>query len=253
MRNVFIQTGNSKAFMAALARLNERGAGEACLMVVDGEPGLSKTRTALWFAVQQDAVLLRAKKEWTPPWMLRDLLTAISKEPPAHSFEGRYRQALQRLGQSAAEAAREKRTFAVVIDEADHIARSERLLDTLRDLSDMLEIPFVLVGMGRIRHLLARHPQVASRVGQVVEFTALSPDDTATLVNGLCEVEVEPGLVAFLHRVSGGYAREVKEGIAAIERFGRRNAGSGPVTLAAMAGQTLMVDRATGKDIKVEA
>lgn len=252
MRNAFIQTNNSKAFMAALARLNERGAGEACLMVVDGEPGLSKSRTMLWFAVQQNAVLLRAKKEWTPPWMLRDLLAAISREPPAHSFEVRYRQALQRLGQAAAEAQREKRSFAVVIDEADHIARSGRLLETLRDLSDMLEVPFVLVGMGRIRHLLTRHPQVASRVGQAIEFHPLSLDDTDALVRGLAEVEVEPALVEYLHRVSRGFAREVKEGIAAIERFGRRNAGAGPVTLAAMAGQTLLIDRATGKDLKVE-
>lgn len=251
MRNVYVQTSNSKAFAAKLASLNERGAGEACLMVVDGEPGLSKSRTALWFAVQQGAALVRAKKGWTPRWMLADILAAVTKEPPAYAYSDRYRQVVAKLAQESLVAARERRTFAVIIDEADSISASREMLKTIQDISDMVEIPIILIGMGRIGHNLLRVPEVASRVGARVEFLPLTLEDTEAMVKGLAEVEVAPELIEFLHRASKGYAREVKEGIAVIERFGKRNPG--PVTLAAMKDKVLLTDRATGKEIKVEA
>jgi urease gamma subunit len=249
MRNVFITTTNTKRFLAAIAALKERGAGEACLMVVDGEPGLSKSKTALWWATQNNAALLRATAEWTPAWMLSELLAQITKEPPAHGFRKMFKQALARLAQNAADAAREGRTFAVIIDEADYIIGTKKLMDTVRDLSDFTEIPFILIGMGRIRHQLKRFPQVVSRVSQIIEFERCGLDDTRAICRGLCEVELADDLVEWLHGISKGYVREIKEALAPIERFGRRN--TGPATLAALAGQILLVDRSTGKPIRV--
>lgn len=46
MRNAFVETANVKRFHTALTALERRGAQEACLLVVDGQPGLGKT-TAL--------------------------------------------------------------------------------------------------------------------------------------------------------------------------------------------------------------
>ena len=142
-------------------------------------------------------------------------------------------------------------TFGVVIDEIDHISRSARLLETLRDLSDMLEIPFVLVGMGKVKRHLTRFPQVASRIGQYIEFQAGSLSDVKAMVTALCEVEVKEDLVGLIHTASKGKYREVKEAIAAVERFGKRNAGK-PVGCAEMAGEVLLNDRRDGEPIKVK-
>jgi DNA transposition AAA+ family ATPase len=250
MRNVFVKTSNVARFLAALGEVQERGAEEACLMVVDGEPGVSKTATVTWWATQHGSVYLRAKAEWTPTWMLRELLRSLRVQPQ-HSFERMYAQALEVLGARARQAERDDEAFSVIVDEVDHIVRSSKQLETLRDLSDMLEIPFILVGMGRVRAGLARHPQVASRVGRYVEFQRCSVDDTRKMVEGLCEVEVADDLVTFLAKAGDGLAREIKEGIASIERFGRRHQGA--VDCAAMAGQVLLNDRRTGQPIKVKA
>ncbi len=43
MKNEFVKTKNVKSFLNALSALSQRGAKEACLMVVDGKPGLGKT------------------------------------------------------------------------------------------------------------------------------------------------------------------------------------------------------------------
>ena len=249
MRAQFVKTQNALSFIAGLSALQQRGANEACLMVVDGEPGLGKTTTIQWWAVQNGAVFLRAKKEWTPAWCLRELLETLRKQPE-FSFERMFRQAVQALGARAMAADRDGLPFAVVIDEVDHISRNARLLETIRDLSDMLEIPFILVGMGRVRHNLTRFPQIASRVGQHVQFAEAPLQDAQALVTQLSEVPVKPDLVEYLHRVSKGRSREIKEGIASIERFGKRQAGT-EIGLAEMSGQPLFNDRSTGAAILV--
>jgi len=249
MRDRFVQTSNTARFAEALDALQDRGAAEACLMVIDGEPGYGKSRTIEWWAVQQGCVYLRAKKEWTPAWMMRELLGSLNV-PPAHSFERMYAQALDTLGQRALQAQRDDGVFAVVVDEVDHIVRAGGLLESLRDLSDMLEIPFILVGMGKVRSALVKFPQVASRVSRYVAFEAASLADVTALVQGLCEVDVAPDLVRELHQLSGGYCREIMEGIANIERFGRRSGET--VTVAAMEGEVLLHDRRTSAPIRVK-
>ena len=251
MKPCFVKTENLTRFLAGLLALNDRGAEEACFLVVDGDPGTGKTTIVYRWVTQEGAVYLRAKKEWTPGWMLRELLELL-KVTPEYSFERMYKQALAALAEQAKVAEREGTTFAVVVDEADHISRRGEILETLRDLSDMLEIPFILVGMGRIRQNLTRFKQISSRVGQPVEFKTCSLADVEALVKGLCEVPVAADLVAHLHDVSGGYTREIKEGIAAIERFGKRSPGK-TIDCALMDGQPLLIDRRTGKHILVRA
>lgn len=253
MRAQFVNTLNAKAFMAGLKAVEQRGAAEACLMVVDGEPGRGKSTVTQWWATQTQSVFLRAKKEWTPAWFMRELLERLNVAPE-HSFEKMYRQALQALSAKADAARLGNRAFAVLVDEADHITRSPRILETIRDLSDALEIPFILVGMGRIRHNLAKFPQVASRVAAYVEFRDGQLADTETMVGALCGVKVKPDLVRFLHEASRGRFREIKEAIGAIERHAKRLGGDPAaleVGLTDMGGVVLLNDRNTGAPVEV--
>jgi DNA transposition AAA+ family ATPase len=251
MKRLFIRSANAWKFLDGYQKLEQRGAAEACLMIVDGEPGTSKTTVTQWWAVQHQAVFLRAKREWTPAWMMRELLGALRKTPE-YSFEKMFRQALQALGDGAEAAARDGQPYAVVIDEVDHVVKNARIMETFRDLSDMLEIPFVLVGMGLVAQQIRKMRQVARRVAQHVEFERATPEDTAAMVSGRCEVPVRPDLVDFLHTASQGLFSEMLEGIASIERFGRRNPGT-EIGCAEMDGQVLLYDRATGKPILVRA
>jgi hypothetical protein len=251
MRPVFVATANATRFEAALKALEHRGASEACLMVVDGVPGVGKTTTLHRWATQNSALFLRAKKEWTPSWFLDDLLKAL-RLVPQHSFKRRHEQALTGLIARQSQMVLQHRTFAVIIDEADHVSRSGRIIESIRDFADIGDIVFVLVGMGKIRSNLAHFPQVASRVAQYVGFEPAGREDVRLFVDGLCEVPVGDDLVDFLHRASGGFNREIKEGIASIERWGKRN-GGGPATLPGMAGQLLLNDRRSGTPIHVPA
>ncbi|KZK97313.1 MULTISPECIES: ATP-binding protein [unclassified Pseudovibrio] len=251
MRNDFVKTSNVQRFLNALTALNERGAQEACLVVVDGLPGLGKTTTLQKWVAQTGSIYLRAKKEWTPSWFMNELLESLRVHPP-HAFQKKYRKALEELAGRQASAGIENKAFGLVIDEADHVSGKSAILETIRDISDMIELPVILVGMGKVNDNLTRFPQVASRVSQKVRFKKCTEDDVRALIDGRCEVPVADDLLKFVHKVSGGYNREILEAIANIERHGILNPpGQSGLTLADMAGVAIINDRSSNRPVMV--
>lgn len=250
MKNDFVTTSNVLKFLAGYERVEGRAAIEKCFMTVEGDPGRGKTSTAEWFAIQNDLPIIRAKREWTSRWMLEDLLDCIGSEPD-RTFKEMYRQAVRVLAGRCESARAAGVPYAIVIDEADHIVTSQKMMETLRDITDQVEVPVILVGMGRLHKALTRYKQISSRVSAEVTFVALTPDDTRRLISSRCEAEVADDLAMYLHKAANGYAREVLEGIGSIERVGRRLGR--PVALADMEGMVLLTDRATTKSVTVRA
>ena len=247
MRSNFIQTKNTQRFLDGMGKLEKRGASEACFMVIDGKPGLGKTRTLNSWATKNNCIFIRAKKQWTPNWMLSELLDALHIDPN-HMFKKMFTQAIKALDSRYVQAQRDGGNLAIIVDEADHISRKLDLLETLRDLTDHLEIPVILVGMGKVRDNLTKAPQIASRVGQYVQFTPLDFDDCKLFINGISEIPADDSLIGFTERHSLGFSREMKEAVVNIEKFGKRN-GLELVSLKDMRGELLMNDRATDKPI----
>lgn len=251
MKPNFVQTSNVLRFNASLSALKKRGASEACLIVVDGAPGLGKTTSLVRFAVNENAIYLRAKKEWRPTWFLNELLKELRQDPP-HSFERKFDMTLKTLMQRQQVAMNAGKVFALIIDEADHISSNAQIMETIRDLSDMIEMPVILVGMGKIRNNLVRFPQITSRISQYVNFEPATLDDVRRFFDAKCDVSVADDLLGFVHKVTGGMNREILEAIANIERFGKRiEPAEAGITLQDMAGQSIANDRVTGQAINV--
>lgn len=251
MRPNFVKTKNYRLFMSAMDAVEARGAEECCLVVVDGLPGLGKTTILSRWAADSQCLYVRAKVEWSPYWLLGELLKQMSVEAP-HGYEKRFAAALQGIGDLAYKAEHAGRDFAIVIDEADHISTKGKLVDTVRDLSDVSGVPFILVGMGRIRNNLARFPQTMSRISRYVRFEPSDQDDVKIFLDEQCEVKVAADLAGFVGQVTGGFNREIREAIVSIERFGFRSPpGEGGLTLADMSGEFLVNDRRTGQAIRV--
>lgn len=251
MNNTFVETGNVKRFLGALSALEDRGAEEACLVVVDGVPGLGKTTTLKNWVAQTGSVYIRAQKDWSYSWFLNEILRQLNVTSP-HRKEAKFTAVTQELAIRSHNARMARQTFGLVIDECDLISRSETIMEAIRSISDLLEIPTVMIGMGRLKDNLARFPQIASRVSQRVQFTPATLADAQALIKARCEVPVALDLTEFTLKVSQGYNREILEAIANIERFGLRfDCAESGVTMRDMAGQVIINDRRTNLPIVV--
>jgi len=251
MRNTIVETSNVKEFMGALTRVNARGAVEACMVVVDGEPGLGKTTTLSRWVAQTGSIYVRAQVGWDYGWFVNTVLREMSIHPP-RSKEERFRRLTQELAERAVRAQLEDRTFGLVIDECDLVSTRTEIMEAIRGISDIQFLPTILVGMGRLRENLRRFPQIESRAPNKVRFLPATIEDARAIIAARCEVTVAPDLTEFVWKVSRGFNREILEAIAHIERFGLRfDPGPEGVTMTDMAGQIIMNDRSTGRPITV--
>jgi DNA transposition AAA+ family ATPase len=257
MRNRgFVETANYRAFLARWSELLRRGAAEACLMVVEGPPGVGKSQMLTHWATQQSAVFIRATSGMTRVALMRAVLeaccgaqsTAAAKAPTA--YEALKREVLARLGECAQSFLAAGDELAVVVDEADHIAGKDTL-EALRDLSDTLEMPIILVGMGDLQGRIKKIPHIASRVGQWARLSPAAPAEAAKDFKSLCRRPVDDDLALWVAAASRGLMREMMEAAAAVERAGARLPADTPVTLAAMAGQAIMPNRQAGGMVRV--
>ncbi|WP_028710387.1 AAA family ATPase [Paracoccus pantotrophus] len=252
MKAEFVETSNYRRFTSALTRLDDRGAVEACMVVVDGKPGLGKTATMSRWTAQTGSIYLRAQRGWDYSWFIQELLAELSITNVPRSRRDRFRLVIERLDDLATDATLEGRAFSLVVDEADLISGKPEVMEAIRGISDLRFLPTILVGMGKLRDNLRRFPQIESRAPNKVEFLPATREDATALVRGLCEVPVAPDLIDFVWRLSKGFSREMVEAIKAIERFGMRiDYGPEGVTHADMVGQVIMNNRENGKPIIV--
>ncbi|MFQ5776172.1 MAG: AAA family ATPase [Kiloniellaceae bacterium] len=200
-----MKIANVKRFNGAIGRLNGRAVPEHALVGVTGEAGLGKSRTGMWWTVQNDAVMIRAHPNATPAWVLSDLVRELGLAPT------RTTQALatQAIGALAADPR------PVVIDEVEHALRSDALvLDTLRDVADLCEVPLVLIGREGTPEKLRRHRQIWRRIGAVAEFRPLDLEDAALLAAELVELDVPEAVLSEILRAAEGRVCGVLGGLA---------------------------------------
>jgi DNA transposition AAA+ family ATPase len=233
MKRQFVKLSNLHRFMAGLDALEKRAAPEACIMVVTSEPGYGKTQTLLWYSTQSaDAIYLRAKSGYTRHWFLADLLQELGGVPTKFNEE-MFREVIKRM---------RGRNYVIILDEIEHAVADAHVLEALRDLTDLLETPVVMVGMDQAQAKIARHPQISSRVAVVVHFQPASVEDIATTARELLEgVTLQDDLLREIQAQTKGRMREIMNALAVCERLARQSKAK-TLSKADMEGQELTYD-----------
>jgi|GEM_PF-199976 len=202
--------------------LKDRSLSTPGIGVVFGETGYGKTTGLAWYGVRQErAVYVRALQLWSPLTMLETIAGELDVQPD--------RSLAKTLTRIVGELVRQNRIL--IVDEADYVVDSKRLLNTLRDLHDLSTMPVILVGMADfVKKLRTRidQRQFSGRVAFELEFKPLDLDDTHLLAKHLLAddrkpqamlPEIDDALLKRLHEASEGSARLVRVGLARIEQF----------------------------------
>lgn len=231
MKKELVKTSNYERFRTAITAVERRGAPEASLLLVAGDPGFSKSIIVNRWAVESKAIYLRAKVDWTPMQFMAELAKECGVDPTGRMDAIR--------GRIVAVIGRNQ--TPIVIDEVQHcLANRARVLEAVRDISDLTETIVVLVaGVEEVISRIKRYPQIFSRIGRVVVFEASSVADVRRCCADMAECEIALDLADEIQRQSGGRMRDVVNAIALIEQDAKRN-GKKKVALADYQGKALV-------------
>lgn len=241
MKDLFVKTSNYVAFEAGINKALSRGAMEATNMLVFGPPGTGKTENIDYWAVQNDAILLRANEGWTPRQFMKELATKAGIDATG-SAQALFERLLAYMVVTGT---------PLVIDEVNFcLADNAAVMEKIRDFSDRTETLVIYAGDERVIPKIGRHAQIASRFAAVVEFKMATLADVRQLCDELAEVQVADDLAAYLHHQSGGRVRNVIDGIAVAERIGKKTGGK--VRLTDCEGMEMMFDWQTRRSAIVK-
>ncbi|MFP4131295.1 MAG: AAA family ATPase [Thiohalospira sp.] len=208
MRHRIVPVKNVARLSEASDSLIHRGLGMPGMGLLWGHTGYGKTTAATWLINRVHGVYVRPIATTTPSTFLASILRELDLEA-----KGSCAQMVERIVEALATSNR-----PLFVDEADYLADSKKLTETLRDIHDLSTVPVVLIGMAGIQRKLAQRQQLSGRIAQWVEFGPADLEDARHLADALAEVEVQDDLLERLHHASGGEVRRITVGLGRIEQ-----------------------------------
>lgn len=213
MKHVVAPVKNIVAAQSAFQTLSERDIGVPGMMLIHGDPGMGKTTALAWLINQVNGVFVRANATWTANSMLASVMAELGVDP-MHSTARMLNHIVSKLAESGR---------PLFVDEANYLVHSRQMLETLRDIHDIANVPVVLCGAESIERKLPKYPQLQSRISQWVEFKSADIDDARTLIDAVSEIALSPDLLQHLWQQAKGSMRLMTVGLSRIESFARSN------------------------------
>lgn len=200
MRKVFVRTQNVKNFISMMNKLNTRTSGIPGMALVYGDPGLGKTQTILWWAVQNNAVFIRSTNLMSGRWLLEELVEELG-EIPYYKSSDLFKQCVRQLTVNPR---------IIIVDEIDYLLGDSKTIETLRDIHDKTNVPIVLVGMGAANKKIARYRHLYDRLFEILKFEPFSLEDVKTIAKTLCEIELTECAIRFIFNQSNRFRQIVR-------------------------------------------
>ncbi len=137
--------------------------------------------------------------------------------------------------------------IAIVLDEVENALENIKVLHAVRDISDMVEVPVVLIGREYVWDKLKRHGPIRSRIGERAFFGPLTLGDVRLCAEELLvDLKIDAHLVNELHAQSDGLVRKLLNGLKNIERYAN---GKSTFTRADLGNRPLVVDQARATQV----
>lgn len=212
MHKLFVKTRNVKNFIGLMNNLIDKSNDVPKMGLIYGDPGLGKSRTAVWWATQNDAVYVRAKNKMTCRWLLEKIVYELG-ESPSRKMADLIEQCITHL---------RLKPQVIIIDEVDYLINRHRIVETLRDLHDLTGVPMVLIGMQEAKTKLGKYRHLYDRISEIIEFKPFSKDDLDVIIEELSEIKItDEAKEIFFEKINR--FRQVIKGISLLENLAKTN------------------------------
>lgn len=188
MHKKFVKTQNVKNFITLANDLQNRAEGLSGLALVYGEPGLGKSKTALWWVMNNNAILISAKKSMTTRWLLEELVSELG-DVPSYKTSELYNQAIKRILATQS---------VIIVDEIDYLVSNKMAIEMLRDISDRTDCPIIMIGMHYADKKLSRFRHLYDRFCEILKFETFTYLDVYEIISQLSEVKISDDAVQFI-------------------------------------------------------
>ena len=214
MKDIFVTNlKNVRRFTSVVEKVNHKLPGVERMALAFSDPGYGKSRTALHFAGNNGAILIRTKKLMTGRWLLEEIVEELGASP-AWKTKDLFAQAVHLLS---------ARPRTIILDEIDYFTSDSKVIETMRDLHDIARCPMIFIGMGQADKKLMRYPHLYDRFIDVVKFEKLDQEDVRHMASELSEYRFEDDAVERISTESQGLIREIIKMIHKAEAAARSN------------------------------
>jgi DNA transposition AAA+ family ATPase len=225
MKKIFSKTKNVKGFINLIYNLKNKPENISKIGLIYGEAGLGKTKTALYLAIQHDAIYIRATNSMTSKWLLEEIASELDEIPRFYTADI-FRQCVNAL---------KSKPQMIIVDEIDYLLADFRAIESLRDLHDETGVPIVLVGMKLAKHKLKKHTHLFDRISEIYRFDEFDFQDVKQIVTELSEVEIQDSAIRVIHQKATRF-RQIVQIIDKLEK-------------AALANALTIIDKTTAEEI----
>lgn len=215
MKAITAKTKNVMAAFDAYQTVEQAAIeGSPAMALFSGQAGLGKTTAGAFLFGHADGVLVRCLKSDTMGTLLETLAQELG-------LDKRQRKAdmIKFIVKELSLTGR-----PVFIDEADYLADKTEVLETIRDIYDLAQVPIILIGYEHLPKKIKRLPQLFSRISQHVKFQKADFEDIRIMASGLVEhTIIEDDLLLELLTEARGNLRLITTGLASVEKFAKSN------------------------------
>lgn len=212
MNKTFVKTTNVKNFIGLVENLINKPKNIPKMGLVYGEPGLSKSQTALWLACKYDGIYLRASNLMTGRWLLEELVKELD-EIPRFLTSDNFNIVVKKLKQNPQ---------IIFIDEIDYLMNNYKTIETLRDIHDETNCPIILIGMGLAHRKLERYKHLYDRFSEILKFETFGVKDLSQIIGQLSEIPFTPESIEYIYTKYNRF-RQIVQLVNQMETFAKDN------------------------------
>jgi len=212
MKKNFVRTENVKNFISIMNSLQNKPEGVPRMALVYGEPGLGKSRTALWWSVKNDAVYIRSSNMMSGRWFLEELVEELG-ESTLYKSSDLFNQEVTQLTQYPR---------PLIIDEIDYLLSDSKAIETIRDIYDRTEVPIILIGMNKANKKFIRYRHIYDRFSEILKFESFSFEEVKNIVQELSEAEIDESGINLIFNHANRF-RQIVSIISKAEKVSKAN------------------------------